>query len=591
MSEYLQRDIIRDNLSAIATFKFLWKFTRGHRIKFYLYLILTFSGGIFGALAALRFGLLIESLINPANPVDYANIAFIAGLEILTVIFVFFGRKGLSVTALQAILNLRQSLFAHMKSLSMAYYDREPAGRIVTRLTHDVETLEAFYSATLARLISVFLTATTVILIMLQNTFWLGLASAVLTLPSIFLVWSFRKQSHEIYRAFARTNSAITARLAEYLNGMPVIRSFGLENWTKSKFDSRVNEYMVAADKINYFNSWMRAAALFLTHLPMIFLFSVGSYLVAQGALALSVLVAYIKLADRLARPAGALMMEIHMIQTAMASAERLTSFLSEPAEVLRVDTGFDFSLKGKVEFKNVAMRYNDNLPWVLTDFSLAIAPGEKIGVMGRTGSGKSTLISLLTRLYPYQQGELLLDGIPITKLGLVNLRSQIAFVSQSTFLMPGTVRDNLTLGENYGEETILEACRATGLDELLISSQRDLNTDVQAQGSNFSQGEGQLFALTRALLQNPSIMILDEATANLDAELEEKVQLAIERVCRGRTSIFIAHRLSTLTRCDRVLILQSGRVIKEVSGSDLNDPGPEILMHLEDPRLARPNL
>ncbi|MEI7440824.1 MAG: ABC transporter ATP-binding protein [bacterium] len=582
MSEFIQKDTIKKEASVVETFSFLWTFTKGHRLRFSMFCAVLFGGGMLGALAKARFGNLIQKLITPSSTLTFQDSFLIAAFEILAIILIFIGTKGLSNTALHAIFNLREHLFQHMKQLPLSYYDREPAGRIVTRLTHDVDTLESFYSGTLARLIRVFLTATTVIIVMLQVTWWLGAIAALLTLPSILLVWSFRKYSYDLYRKYSRTNSAITARLAEYLNGMSVIRCFGLEEWSQKKYEERVKDFAKASSEINWFNSWMRAGTLFLTHLPTIFLFSIGSLLFIKQALPLGILITYIRLSDNLARPAGALMMEIHQIQTAMSSTERLTTFLSEEKETFEAIPSAYEKIKGHIQFSHVSMKYSSALPWILKDFNLNVKAGEKIGIMGRTGSGKSTLISLITRLYPYQEGKLLIDHVPIENYDLGFLRSQIAFVSQSTFLMPGTIRDNLTLGNSFEDKEIEFACKQTGLFELLLSNNRNLDSFVQSQGSNFSQGEAQLFALTRALLQNPSIMVLDEATANLDSALEEKVQNAIERVSEGRTSLFIAHRLSTLTRCERVLILQDGKLVKEVKGSELLTPSAEILAHLE---------
>lgn len=578
--EFIQKDSIRKDLSFLETFRFLWRFTLGHRIQFLSFTALVFAGGILGALAASRFGAFIEKLTQKTEIMP-RELYILASFEMLSILLIFIGRRGLSVTSLHSIVSLRAHLFKHMKKLPMSYYDREPAGRIVTRLTHDVDVLESFYSGTLARLLSVFMSAITVIIVMLQNTWWLGLVSALLTLPGIFLVWLFKDHSHELYRMYSRTSSAITARLAEFLNGMSVIRSFGLEEWTFKRYEERTKDFMQACDEINWFNSWMRSATLFLTRLPTIFIFIMGSILVTRGALGLGILVTYLRLTDRLARPAGALMMEIHQIQSATASTERLSTFLTEDIENFK-DTPEKFLLRGALRFDKVSMKYNVDLPWVLENFNLNIRAGEKIGIMGRTGSGKSTLISLITRLYPYQEGQLLADETPVESFDLAELRSQIAFVSQSTYLMPGTVRDNLTLGREVPDPQILAACERTGLWDLLVQSSRNLDTEIQAQGSNFSQGEGQLLALTRALIQDPAIMVLDEATANLDSDLEDKVQAAIEYVSKGRTSIFIAHRLRTLIRCERVLILQNGKLIQEIKGNELKNPSPDILHHLE---------
>lgn len=578
--EYIQKDLVRAKLGFVDTFRFLWLFTRGHRFQFFVFTCLAFLGGILGALAASRFGYMIQNL-SQSTEVTTADLLILAAFEMFAITFVFFGRRGLSVTALHAIFNLRDRLFAQMKKLPMSYYDREPQGRIVTRLTHDVDVLETFYSGTLARLLTVFLSATTVVIIMIQNTWWLGVIAALLTLPSITLVWAFRNHSHELYRRYSRTSSAITARLAEFLNGMSVIRSFGLEKWTMARFTERTDEFMKASEDINFFNSWMRSATLFLTQLPTIFIFIVGSILVSRAALPLGILVAYLRLTDRLARPAGALMMEIHQIQSATASTERLATFLTEPSETF-LERPPVFRLQGALQFNGVSMRYGAEGPWILENFNLNIRAGEKIGIMGRTGSGKSTLISLMTRLYPYQQGAIVMDDKPINEYDIAELRSQIAFVSQSTYLMPGSIRDNLSLGRAMPDTHIWNACRKTGLADLLEQGARDLDSHVQPQGSNFSQGEAQLFALTRALIQDPAIMVLDEATANLDSDLEDKVQAAIEQVSAGRTCVFIAHRLRTLTRCERVIILQHGKLVSEIKGSELKSPTPEILLHLE---------
>jgi len=578
--EYIQKDSIRKDLSFVETFRFLWRFTEGHRIQFCAFTFLVFLGGILGALAASRFGNLIESLTQNIK-ITNTELYILAGYEMFSVALVFIGRRGLSVTALHSIVSLRDHLFKHMKKLPMSYYDREPAGRIVTRLTHDVDVLEAFYSGTLARLLSVFMSALTVIIVMFQNTWWLGVISALLTLPSIFIVWFFKDHSHELYRMYSRTSSAITARLAEFLNGMSVIRSFGLEDWTQKRFEERTQDFMKSCDNINWFNSWMRSSTLFLTRLPTIFIFIMGSILVARGSLGLGILVTYLRLTDRLARPAGTLMMEIHQIQSATASTERLTTFLTENVETFQ-ENPERFRLNGHLRFENLSMKYAPELPWVLQNFNLNIKSGEKIGIMGRTGSGKSTLISLMTRLYPFQEGQLWVDNKAIDSFDIAELRSQIAFVSQSTYLMPGTIRDNLSLGRDIPDEKIIAATKETGLWDLLEHSSRTLESQVQAQGSNFSQGEGQLFALTRALIQDPAIIVLDEATANLDSDLEDKVQSAIEHISQGRTCIFIAHRLRTLTRCERVIILQNGKLISEIKGSELKAPSEEILSHLE---------
>ncbi len=513
---------------------------------------------------------LIANLVDQGLSQKNASAAYTFGfgvlaLELMSVGTTYWGRRILARKALNCIFRIRQRAFQKLSELPMKYFDQTPLGRTVTRISYDVDGLEDFFSGTLARLVMAFLSLAIVMLGMLLTYPKLGLVLIASIFPSILCTYAFRHSLRHWNREFARRNSAINSRLSEYLSGIPVIRSFGAEDWSQKGINEVVGSYRESAIRINVLNSFARPLVAILCQLPLLILIGWGSPQVMAGTLALGIFVTFIRYCERFSRPISALAQEIQTIQVAFTSAERISRFLEERSEVTELgENGSveDRTLRGEIEFRNVSMSYTSDRP-VLSQINLHILPGQKIGLAGETGSGKSTTLALLARLYEFQEGEILLDGLSIREWNRETLRHQMGYVSQDVIIFKGTVRDNLNFGETQSDAVLLAACEKMGLLSALARNGRGLDSELLDQGSNLSQGERQLLSLTRVLVKNPAILILDEATAHIDPALEKLVFTALEELMKGRTSFLIAHRLESLQTCDQILVFRNSKIVE----------------------------
>jgi ABC-type multidrug transport system fused ATPase/permease subunit len=370
-------------------------------------------------------------------------------------------------------------------------------------------------------------------------------------------------------RDYKRRSAAINSQLAELINGLPVIKVFGLEKWSHKVFKQSSEEMLQSAFSLMNWNTFIRPAAAFLCTLPIVIILWWGGHMALDQQISIGLLVAFIRYAERYFRPIMQLSFELHLIQDAIASSERVSKMLDETEEssVLGASGAIRESVKGSVEFDDVWMEYLPGQP-VLKGVDFKVKAGSSVGLVGKTGSGKSTTVHLIPQLYPIQKGEIRIDGVPLEKWNRTHLREQIGIVSQDVIIFQGTLRENLlaTIPEDAqpNDAAILDACRRTGLFQVMEKLTAGLDTILQDGGSNLSMGERQLIAFTRMLLRNPAILILDEATANVDEPCEALIQKAILEVLQGRTCFIIAHRLSTIQHCDNILVFQDGRIMEQ---------------------------
>ena len=363
----------------------------------------------------------------------------------------------------------------------------------------------------------------------------------------------------------SKQNSTCNAKLSEYLNGLSVIRAFGLESWAKDNYDQVVDKHLGSTLKANTFYSFTRPLTNFMCGFPLIGLFLFGGQGVLAGTVSLGVFVAFVRYCERFSFPLAALTREIHVIQQAFTSAERVTSFLQAYDEnhVLGVDGKIERDhLLGDLVFQNVTMSYDQKNP-VLKDVNFHISPGERIGLAGTTGSGKTTTVSLLARLYDFQEGKIFVDGNDIRDYNRNDLRSKLGFVSQDVIIFKGSLRENLTCEAEISDEKIRKGAEQTGLLQILHNNNMTLDSQILEGGSNLSVGERQLISLTRVLLRDPSILVLDEATANIDPYFEKIIHNTVDLLMKNRTCLIIAHRLETLKTCDRLFVFERGRLIE----------------------------
>lgn len=560
---YQDKDDVR-KLSDWKSFKILWPYFqmqwRGYVLSFIM-LSLSSSCIIWGSKT---LGAFVDRVLTQKHWEDqwFYIISFLF-LEVCSILLMWFGRNVLSSNATASVLEIRKNLFQHIHELPLKYYDKQPEGRTVTRLTHDVESIEEFFAGSFGRIVSATMTFIFAVSAMVL-TFWkLGIVLTISIIPAVYFTFIFKARTRVVMRTMSKHNSACNASLSEYLRGMPVIRSFAINRWVSDRYENILNRYIKSVLVANGFFAWSRPLVAFFTYLPVILLLFIGGQGVFEGWFTVGLMVTYIRYCENFASPISMISREITAIQQSFTAVERIAQFFDEQTEddVFGRSGPVNKRIEGKIEFRNISMGYEDNI-MVLNDICFSINAGEKVGIAGRTGCGKTTVVSLLARLYPYQLGEIYIDDIPLNEWSRESLRSQIGFISQDVTIFQGTLRDNLRVGLEFSDQEIMQACELSRFSFIMQEKAMDFEYWLQEGGSNLSIGEKQLLAFTRVLLSDPAILILDEATANIDERYEAYLQEALVKSSQGRTVLIIAHRLNTLEICDKVLKFEKGHLL-----------------------------
>ncbi len=560
------------DLSAVIS---LFRYGEGLIAKLLASILLVLVSASLLMLSAKMMGTLAEQLLEKqAATVIYQSIAIILALEAINVAVFYYGRVGLAYTTNRVALQIRKALFAKMAKLPIRYFDTQPLGRTITRLTTDVEGIESFFSNTLPRVITAVLTVLAVLIAMLLTDLKIGGVIALSSLPAIVFTIALRRPVRNWLRIYKRRSAALNAKLAEFINGLGVIKIFGVEAWTKKEFDKSSQNLLDAALSLMNWNSFIRPLAAFLCAVPIVVIVWWGGHLVIQGALSIGLLVSFIRYAERYFRPIMQISFELHLIQDAISSSERVRKLLLEETEekTLGQSGSYRQRLNGDITFNELWMEYIPGQP-VLKGINFHIPAGSSVGLVGQTGSGKTTTIHLLPLLYKKSAGDLLVDGIPIEQWDRQALRQQIGIVSQDVMVFHGTLRENLLATcdqKDFSDHQIIASCERTGLIHVLDKLEHGLDHIILEGGSNLSMGERQLLSFTRMLLRNPALLILDEATANIDEECEALIQKAILTLLKNRTCFIIAHRLNTIKHCDQILVFEAGKVIERGSHDEL---------------------
>jgi len=482
-----------------------------------------------------------------------------------------FRMRGMAWIGQHVLTDLRHALFTHIQRLSLRFYDARPAGKIMVRLTNDVNALNQLLSSGVVNLMTDTFTLVGIVAILIFMSPKLALGAFATVPVLIWLATKLRRQIQWRWRAVRRKIANINAYLQESLSGMRVTQAFVREPENQRRFNG------LNRDSLNAWMHAMRANAVFgpLVELTgaigTAVVFVLGAYLVARGEVTVGTLVAFLGYQGRFWQPISSLSSFYTTLLVAMASSERVFEFLdTEPEVVDRAGAAALPVVRGEVEFDRVTFGYETDRP-VLHDVSFRVSPGETVALVGHTGSGKTTVVSLLARMHDVQGGRVLVDGRDVKSVELGSLRGQIGMVLQETFLFSGTVRDNLRYGRLDASDAEIEAAaRAVYAHDFIAALPQGYETEVQERGTRLSVGQRQLLAFARALLANPRILILDEATASIDTETEQLIQQALRRLLAGRTSFVIAHRLSTVRNADRIICLEDGRIVEEGNHASL---------------------
>lgn len=473
------------------------------------------------------------------------------------------------------IYDIRMKVFTHLQSLSLSFFDRNPVGRLVTRVANDTETLNEMFTSVIVNLFKDIFLLAGILLAMLQMDRRLALVSMV-TLPLIGAATVlFRIKARQAYRQVRTKLAAINADLQENISGMRIIQIFNQQLNQYRQFD-RINRehYQANMQEVWTFAVFRPTIDLFQSFAIAVLLWYGGGQVI-RGALQFGVLFAFINYIQQFFRPISSMTEKYNVMQSAMASSERIFQLLDRSEIISDPDMPVWLpEIKGRVELKNVWFAYEGE-NWVLKDVSLAVEPNQTVALVGATGAGKSSIINLLSRFYDAQKGSILIDGIDIRRLKKEELRRQIGVILQDVFLFSDTIAGNISLNnEEISLDQVKHAARLVHADDFISRLPDKYRHQVEERGATLSAGERQLLAFARALAYDPPILILDEATSNIDTATELLIQEALKKLARGRTTIIVAHRLSTIQHADKIVVIHKGRIRETGSHQELLNQG-----------------
>jgi ATP-binding cassette, subfamily B, multidrug efflux pump len=504
----------------------------------------------------------IDRYMIPKRP---GGLALVAALYMLALLGGFVVRYGqvyiLQMTGQRVMQDLRRQIFGHLQALHVAFFDKNPVGRLMTRVTTDVDAVNELFTSGLVTVFGDLFTLFGIMGVMLAMSWRLALVTFSV-IPLFFVVthW-FRKGARDSFREVRRHLARINAFLQENLTGMAVVQLFRREQRNVTRF-ARINRDHADANltAIFYYAVFYPAIELLAAFAIGLILFYGGTR-VLMGALSLGVLVAFIQYSERFWRPISDLSEKFNVLQAAMASSERIFLLLDTEARVVsRPDPVRLPKVEGRVAFEKVSFAYGGE-DWVLREIDFEVEAGQSVALVGATGAGKTSIISLLARFYEAQKGRVCLDGVDVRDLDPSQLRSSIALVLQDVHLMSGTIAGNIRLGSAIPDERVRAAARAVHAHRFIEALPQGYDSEVKERGATLSVGQKQLLSFARALAHDPRILILDEATSSVDTETEALIQDALKTLLRDRTAIVIAHRLSTVQNVDQILVMHKGRI------------------------------
>ncbi len=459
--------------------------------------------------------------------------------------------------------DLRMRIFGHLQGLSISFFDRNPVGRLMTRVTSDVETLNELFSAGVVSVLGDIVTLIAIMVMMLLLDWRLALV-AFSVIPFVWITAAlFRRHVREAFRDIRHRLAILNAYLQERLSGMRIVQLFGREAESAARFEALNRDHLGAhLRSITVYAIFFPVVEL-LTAVAMALLLWYGGVRVLGGTLTVGVLAAFIQYTRRFFQPLQDLSEKFNLLQSAMASSERIFGLLDEPITVLEPaqPAALPVPARGEVRFEGVWFRYAPDGPWVLRDVSFTARPGRTVALVGHTGAGKTTIVNLLLRFYDVGLGRITIDGVDIRDLSTSALRGLIGFVQQDLFLFTGDIMRNLTLDAPIRADAAEAAARRVGAARFIERLPAGYRHVLGERGRNLSVGERQLLSFARALARDPKILVLDEATSSVDAEAEAQIQQAMTELMAGRTSLVVAHRLSTILHADEILVFHHGEI------------------------------
>ena len=571
------------------------------RRRLLLTLVLLVPVAIAGAIQPLLVGQAISVLRNESSLPWLEGLSTAAAIRLivsllLVSVMLRLALQGVQTFNIQAVgqrltARIRDDLFRHALSLSLRFHDGMPVGKLLTRLTSDVDALSEVFGSgavgVLGDLVSLLVIAGSMLLIEWRLGLLLLCTQLPVTGMVIWLQKRYRKANYRVREELSQLN----ADFQENLQGLEVVQMFRREQVNGERFQRTGFAYRRAVNGTIFFDSSISAFLEWVSLGAVALVLALGGWMVTSGSMGLGILTTFILYSQRLFDPLRQLAERFTQIQGGLTAVERIGELMEQPLEIVEDPDATPLSSAGlgEVIFENVSFCYRPDEP-ILRNLSFRIAPGEHVALVGPTGSGKTTVIRLLCRLYEPQQGRILLDGRDIRSIPIADLRRQLGVVLQDTFLFSGNVADNLRLNAEISDQQLAGICRDLGLNDLLQRLPAGLETELRERGGNLSSGERQLLAVARVAIRNPTVLVMDEATAFMDPATEASLQRDLDRLLQKRTAVVIAHRLATVEASDRILVLRRGELIEQGTHLELRARGGLYaqLAELQEKGLAR---
>jgi ATP-binding cassette subfamily B protein len=607
-------DTLRRPDSDWRLFLRMWPYIYQHRTALVLPLMLLVPLSLANALQPVLIGQAI-SLIRQEPVMGFlqgrtlqGGLNLLVGLLVITVLIrlLLDGFQSYQVQAVgqKITADIRTDLFTHVTALAVRFFDRTPVGKLITRMTSDVDALGDVFSTGAVGIITDVFSILVLLVVMFTMQWQLALMLLALLVPVTWLIIYFQQQFRKANYKAREHLSELNAALQENVAGINVVQLFRRERYNTEMFRYTNQKYITAVDKTIFYDSAVSSTLEWISLVAIGGVLWLGGLLVMQEALTFGTLATFILFAQRLFDPLRQFADKFTAIQAGLTAVERITDLFNVPVEIRdpehgergenasQATTPFTLSPQyradtqvcpypptpplthspapaSEIRFDHVTFGYKPN-EYVLKDLTFTLRPGEKVALVGPTGAGKSSIIRLLCRLYDINHGAILLDGVDIRDLPQAELRRRMAVILQDGFLFAGDVKSNITLGEEYPREAVVEAAKKTNIHGLIEQLPQGYDTELRERGTNLSGGQKQLLAFARAAIRDPGILVLDEATANLDVGTEAMIQEALERLLEDRTAIIIAHRLSTIRNVDRILVLKHGELVEQGSHEQL---------------------
>ncbi|MGG0753348.1 ABC transporter ATP-binding protein [Brevibacillus laterosporus] len=561
--------------NSMEALKRLWGYLREQRWSLFLVFFLVLASSGFALMGPLLIGKAIDSMGITTGQVQFPLLAKIVGS--LIIVYILGALASWLQTYLMAsvsqktVKSMRKDIFDKVQTLPLRFFDERPRGDLMSRLTNDVENINNTLSQATTQIFSSLITVIGAVGMMLMLSPSLTLVSLIVVPLGLFITKKIAERTRKLFLEQQTELGQLNGYIEEMISGQRVVKAFNREQETIDQFAEKNQRLKKVGAQAQVFSGIIPPLMNAINNVSFALVAGIGGYMAVQGAITIGIITAFLNYSKQFARPLNEMANQFNMLQSAFAGAERVFEVLDEEPEFADQTVARSLGqVEGKVEFKDVTFGYKSDKP-VLQAINLTAEPGQMIALVGPTGSGKTTIVNLLMRFYDVQKGSVIVDGQDIRQIEKEDLRSSIGMVLQDTYLFAGTVMENIRYGKlDATDEQVMYAARMANAHSFIERLPDGYHTKLTEDASNISQGQRQLLTIARAILADPSILILDEATSSIDTRTEMQIQKALKVLMQGRTSFVIAHRLSTIQEADQILVINQGEIMERGSHQEL---------------------